>query len=230
MRCDPCGNAAAARMRCRGVIQRERVARTERHDTGDDEAAEPYVAAARPGGAAARRGPRAPRGQGRQPRPGRAPPAHRPAHAAVRAHARRPRRRPRRRPGAVPLPRAGTTGPRTPSPTCSSRSSGSARPTARCRSCWWATRWAVVPRCGRAGHASVRGVVALAPWLPGPEPVEQLAGRDLVVLHGTRDLTTSPGPRPGSSRARRRRPGASRACRCRGAGTGCCCGRHCGTA
>jgi hypothetical protein len=24
------------------------------------------------------------------------------------------------------------------------------------------------------------------------EPVEQLAGRDLVVLHGTRDLTTSP--------------------------------------
>jgi len=34
--------------------------------------------------------------------------------------------------------------------------------------------------------------VALAPWLPGAEPVEQLAGRDLVVLHGTRDLTTSP--------------------------------------
>lgn len=43
-----------------------------------------------------------------------------------------------------------------------------------------------------AGHASVRGVVALAPWLPGAEPVEQLAGRDVVVLHGTRDLTTSP--------------------------------------
>jgi pimeloyl-ACP methyl ester carboxylesterase len=43
-----------------------------------------------------------------------------------------------------------------------------------------------------AGRASVRGVVALAPWLPGTEPVEQLAGRDLVVLHGTRDLTTSP--------------------------------------
>ena len=37
----------------------------------------------------------------------------------------------------------------------------------------------------------MRGVVALAPWLPGPEPVEQLTGRDLVVLHGTRDLTTS---------------------------------------
>jgi pimeloyl-ACP methyl ester carboxylesterase len=43
-----------------------------------------------------------------------------------------------------------------------------------------------------AGHPAVRGVVALAPWLPGTEPVEQLAGRDLVVLHGTRDLTTSP--------------------------------------
>ncbi len=43
-----------------------------------------------------------------------------------------------------------------------------------------------------AGHRMVRGVVALAPWLPGTEPVEQLAGRDLVVLHGTRDRTTSP--------------------------------------
>jgi pimeloyl-ACP methyl ester carboxylesterase len=43
-----------------------------------------------------------------------------------------------------------------------------------------------------AGDASVRGVVALAPWLPGTEPVEQLAGRDLVVVHGTRDKTTSP--------------------------------------
>lgn len=43
-----------------------------------------------------------------------------------------------------------------------------------------------------AAHPTVRGVVALAPWLPGTEPVEQLAGRDLVVLHGTRDLTTSP--------------------------------------
>jgi pimeloyl-ACP methyl ester carboxylesterase len=43
-----------------------------------------------------------------------------------------------------------------------------------------------------AGHATVRGVVALAPWLPGTEPVEQLADRDLVVLHGTRDMTTSP--------------------------------------
>jgi len=43
------------------------------------------------------------------------------------------------------------------------------------------------------GHPSVRGVVALAPWLPASEPVEQLTGRDLVVMHGTRDRTTSPG-------------------------------------
>jgi pimeloyl-ACP methyl ester carboxylesterase len=43
-----------------------------------------------------------------------------------------------------------------------------------------------------AAHATVRGVVALAPWLPGTEPVEQLADRDVVVLHGTRDRTTSP--------------------------------------
>jgi pimeloyl-ACP methyl ester carboxylesterase len=43
-----------------------------------------------------------------------------------------------------------------------------------------------------AGAESVRGVVALAPWLPGAEPVDQLAGKDVVVLHGTRDKTTSP--------------------------------------
>lgn len=43
-----------------------------------------------------------------------------------------------------------------------------------------------------AGHPTVTGVVALAPWLPDAEPVDHLAGRDVVVLHGTRDLTTSP--------------------------------------
>jgi pimeloyl-ACP methyl ester carboxylesterase len=43
-----------------------------------------------------------------------------------------------------------------------------------------------------AAHPSVRGVVALAPWMPGTEPVDQLAERDLVVMHGTRDKTTSP--------------------------------------
>ena len=42
-----------------------------------------------------------------------------------------------------------------------------------------------------AGAANVRGVVALAPWLPEGEPVDQLAGRALAILHGTRDMTTS---------------------------------------
>jgi pimeloyl-ACP methyl ester carboxylesterase len=45
---------------------------------------------------------------------------------------------------------------------------------------------------GSAGHPSVTGVVALAPWLPRDEPVSQLVGRDVVLLHGTRDHTTDP--------------------------------------
>ena len=43
-----------------------------------------------------------------------------------------------------------------------------------------------------AGDASVTGVVALAPWLPRDEPVAQLTGREVVLLHGNRDRTTSP--------------------------------------
>jgi dienelactone hydrolase len=43
-----------------------------------------------------------------------------------------------------------------------------------------------------AGDQSVLGVVALAPWLPPDEPEDQLAGRDLVILHGTDDQRTSP--------------------------------------
>lgn len=43
-----------------------------------------------------------------------------------------------------------------------------------------------------AADDSVRGVVALAPWLPDGEPVEQLAGREVVIAHGTRDRVTSP--------------------------------------
>jgi hypothetical protein len=35
-------------------------------------------------------------------------------------------------------------------------------------------------------------VVALAPWLPRREPVSQLDGRDVVLLHGARDRTTNP--------------------------------------
>jgi dienelactone hydrolase len=43
-----------------------------------------------------------------------------------------------------------------------------------------------------AGDPRVRGVVALAPWLPTGEPQAQLAGRDLVIIHGTEDHRTSP--------------------------------------
>ncbi|MET8977072.1 alpha/beta fold hydrolase [Streptomyces sp. NPDC004539] len=42
-----------------------------------------------------------------------------------------------------------------------------------------------------AGHELVRGVVGLAPWWPAGEPVEQVAGRYVVALHGDRDRVTS---------------------------------------
>ncbi|WP_069814679.1 dienelactone hydrolase [Streptomyces sp. TP-A0874] len=44
-----------------------------------------------------------------------------------------------------------------------------------------------------AGHASVRSVLALAPWLTaGEEPVKQLAGRRVLIAHGTDDERTDP--------------------------------------
>ena len=43
-----------------------------------------------------------------------------------------------------------------------------------------------------AGHPSVRSVVGLAPWLPAGEPTAQLAGRQVLIVHGTADRTTSP--------------------------------------
>jgi dienelactone hydrolase len=43
-----------------------------------------------------------------------------------------------------------------------------------------------------AGDELVQGVVALAPWLLDTEPVDQLAGRRILILHGTRDHVTSP--------------------------------------
>jgi len=43
-----------------------------------------------------------------------------------------------------------------------------------------------------AGDASVRGVVALAPWLFDTEPTDQLAGRDVLIAHGDLDKVTSP--------------------------------------
>ncbi|NLU66749.1 alpha/beta hydrolase [Streptomyces sp. HNM0574] len=46
-----------------------------------------------------------------------------------------------------------------------------------------------------AGHHLVESVVALGPWLPdkpGEEPVEQLAGRHVLLVHGTDDARTDP--------------------------------------
>lgn len=55
-----------------------------------------------------------------------------------------------------------------------------------------------------AGHPTVTSVVALAPWLPDGEPVEQLAGRDVLIAHGDRDRVTS--PRASAAYAQRARP------------------------
>ena len=43
-----------------------------------------------------------------------------------------------------------------------------------------------------AGHPVVAAVVGLAPWLPPGEPVDQLAGRPVLLAHGTADRITSP--------------------------------------
>ncbi|MEV5506512.1 alpha/beta hydrolase [Streptomyces orinoci] len=49
-----------------------------------------------------------------------------------------------------------------------------------------------------AGHPAVAAVLALAPWLPEPEavldpdPVRQLAGRRVLLVHGTNDERTDP--------------------------------------
>lgn len=43
-----------------------------------------------------------------------------------------------------------------------------------------------------AGDPSVRGVAAFAPWLPAGEPVGQLAGRRILIAHGSLDRVTSP--------------------------------------
>lgn len=43
-----------------------------------------------------------------------------------------------------------------------------------------------------AGHPTVTGVVALAPWLPEEEPVAQLDGRRLLIAHGELDTITDP--------------------------------------
>jgi pimeloyl-ACP methyl ester carboxylesterase len=43
-----------------------------------------------------------------------------------------------------------------------------------------------------AGHPAVTAVAALAPWLPPDEPVAQLDGRTLLIVHGLADRITSP--------------------------------------
>jgi predicted esterase len=43
-----------------------------------------------------------------------------------------------------------------------------------------------------AGHPAVSAVAGLAPWLPDGEPVAQLAGRRVLLAHGTADHVTDP--------------------------------------
>jgi len=43
-----------------------------------------------------------------------------------------------------------------------------------------------------AGHPAVTAVAGLAPWLPPGEPTGQLAGRRVLLAHGSADSITSP--------------------------------------
>jgi alpha-beta hydrolase superfamily lysophospholipase len=43
-----------------------------------------------------------------------------------------------------------------------------------------------------AGHQRVTAVAALAAWCPPDEPVRQLAGRTVMLVHGTHDRVTDP--------------------------------------
>lgn len=49
-----------------------------------------------------------------------------------------------------------------------------------------------------AGHDAVTSVLAVAPWLPDddvaaePEPVKQLVGRQVLIVHGTTDARSDP--------------------------------------
>ena len=62
-----------------------------------------------------------------------------------------------------------------------------------------------------AAHPSVASVAGLATWAPGGDPVAQLSGRTLMLVHGTRDATTDPAR--SYALALRARPVASRVCR-----------------
>jgi pimeloyl-ACP methyl ester carboxylesterase len=69
-----------------------------------------------------------------------------------------------------------------------------------------------------AGHAHVVAVAALAPWCPPAEPVDQLAGRTVMLAHGLRDRTTDPAR--SLELARRAEATAARLCRFEIAATG----------
>lgn len=43
-----------------------------------------------------------------------------------------------------------------------------------------------------AGEPQLRAVVGLAPWLPPGEPIAQLTGRQVLLVHGTADRMTDP--------------------------------------
>jgi dienelactone hydrolase len=43
-----------------------------------------------------------------------------------------------------------------------------------------------------AGHPVVRAVAGLAPWLPPGEPVDQLTGRRVLLVHGSSDTIVDP--------------------------------------
>ena len=45
---------------------------------------------------------------------------------------------------------------------------------------------------GAAGADGVIAVCALAPWLDGTDPVNQLAGRTVLIAHGDRERWTDP--------------------------------------
>ena len=69
-----------------------------------------------------------------------------------------------------------------------------------------------------AGHPSVVSVVALAPWCPPAEPVAQLEGRTVAIVHGVRDRITDPAR--SLEFARRALPVAARLARFELRGTG----------
>lgn len=69
-----------------------------------------------------------------------------------------------------------------------------------------------------ASHPNVVGVCALAPWLPPGEPTASVAGRSVVIAHGSRDRMTD--PRLSLAWAERAHAVADRLCRFDVADTG----------